>query len=102
VPRYDYECQSCGARFEAVHGFEEAAPACPVCSHEGVRRLILRAPAIAKGMLANAGDARGASKEQLRDKWAEETPKLRKQLSDKLGEDAVRQIPSLNAKVDGA
>jgi hypothetical protein len=52
-------------------------------------------------MLALAGDSRRASKEQLRDKWAEETPKLRKKLVDKLGEDVVnRNAPTLNTKFD--
>ncbi len=52
-------------------------------------------------MLTLAGDSQSASKEQLEAKWAEETPKLRKKLVDKLGEDVVnRNAPTLNKKYD--
>ncbi|MBZ0289115.1 MAG: hypothetical protein K8I30_15960, partial [Anaerolineae bacterium] len=78
------------------HGFNDSAPACPNCGHVEVQRVILTAPRVAQGMLAHPGDGRTASREQLQDKWAEETPKLRKKLADKLGEDAVRSISSLN------
>ena len=100
MPRYDYKCPSCEHCFEARHGFDEAPPSCPECGHAEVKRLITQAPAIAGGVLTHAGDGRRASKEQLRSKWAEETPKLRKQLRDKLGEEAVRSVPSLNANYD--
>lgn len=51
--------------------------------------------------MTNAGDSRGATKEQLRDKWAEETPKLREKLVSKLGEETVSQMaPSLNTRYD--
>jgi hypothetical protein len=76
-------------------------PACPSCGYTSPERLITGAPAVAGGMATSAGDARGASKEQIRDKWAEETPKLRRKLVDKLGEDFVsRNAPSLNPKND--
>lgn len=101
MPRYDYRCEDCGSQFEARHGFDDPTPACPVCSAESVQRLILSAPSQARGVEALAGDSSGATKEQLRDKWAEETPKLRKQLADKLGEDTVNKYaPSLNANYD--
>ena len=96
MPRYDYHCPACGHRFEAQHGFNEDAPPCPECEHEEAQRLITQAPSLARGMLAPAGSSRGASKEELRAKWAEETPKLRKKLRDKLGEEAVRSVPTLN------
>jgi putative FmdB family regulatory protein len=97
MPLYDYRCENCGKPFEARHGFNEAAPLCPNCGQANVKRLILSAPAVAAGVLANAGDSRRASKEQLKDKWAEETPKLRKKLVDKLGEDFVsKNAPTLN------
>jgi putative FmdB family regulatory protein len=96
MPLYDYKCANCETVFEARHGFNDSAPACPNCGHIEVQRVILTAPRVAQGMLAHPGDGKSATKEQLQDKWAEETPKLRKKLADKLGEDAVRSIPSLN------
>ncbi len=96
MPLYDYKCPNCDTQFEARHGFNDPAPACPNCGHIEVQRLILHAPRVAQGMMAHPGDGKSASREQLQDKWAEETPKLRKELADKLGEDAVRSIPSLN------
>lgn len=100
MPAYDYKCPKCAHRFEARHGFDEAAPPCPNCGHESVKRLITQAPSVAGGMLTHAGDGYRASKEQLQAKWAEETPKLRKKLRDKLGDDAVKSIPSLNTSYD--
>jgi putative FmdB family regulatory protein len=101
MPFYDYRCTQCDHHFEARHGMNENTPACPICGHSDVQRLITSAPTIARGILADAGDSRGASKEQLRDKWAEETPKLRKKLVDKLGEDTVNQMaPTLNTNYD--
>ncbi len=91
MPLYDYRCEACEKPFEAQHGFNDPIPVCPNCGNASVKRLITTVPSIARGVLANAGDSRGASKEQLKDKWAEETPKLRKQLVDKLGEDFVRK-----------
>jgi len=99
MPLYDYRCESCGKTFEARHGFSDPAPVCPHCGQAQVHRMILSAPTHARGMLTLAGDSSRASKEQLQDKWAEETPKLRKKLVDKLGEDVVnRNAPSLNHK----
>jgi hypothetical protein len=52
-------------------------------------------------MATDAGSSGKATKEQLRDKWAEETPKLRKKLVDKLGEDQVnKHLPTLNTSYD--
>lgn len=96
MPLYDYRCAACGHTFEARHSINADAPACPQCDTPKPTRLITSVPTISQGMNASAGDSRGASKEQIRDKWAEETPKLRKKLSDKLGEDFVRKnAPSL-------
>ncbi|GAB1421361.1 hypothetical protein MASR2M15_15210 [Anaerolineales bacterium] len=99
MPLYDYRCQECEHLYEARHGMSEAAPPCPACGSSQVKKAIISSPTIAKGMLANAGDGRRASKEELQDKWREETPKLRKQLSDKLGEDVVKTVPSLNMDI---
>lgn len=101
MPVYDYRCLACDHRFQARHGFDDPAPGCPACAAAEVQRLIVAAPTLARGMVTLAGDSRSASKEQLRDKWAEETPKLRKKLVDKLGEDVVnRGAPTLNTRYD--
>lgn len=91
MPLYDYKCPACEHRFEARHSMSADAPPCPTCGHVPVERVITSAPATAGGMLTHAGDGHHASKEQLQDKWSEETPKLRKKLVDKLGENTVRK-----------
>jgi putative FmdB family regulatory protein len=101
MPLYDYKCPDCQHRFEARHGFEEPAPACPNCGYVAVQRVITKTPRVMQGMNASVSDSGTASKDQLRAKWAEETPKLRQKLVDKLGEDVVnRNAPSLNASFD--
>lgn len=101
MPLYDYKCPQCEHRFEARHGMTEAAPPCPECGHTPPQRVITSAPKVAGGMLTHPGDGRNASKEQLQDKWREETPNLRKKLVDKFGEDYVRKnAPSLNPSSD--
>jgi len=98
MPRYDYRCEVCGQQFEAKHGFNDPAPACPKCQAQKVQRLITTMPAVKKGMSADAGHGGTASKEQLRSKWAEETPKLREKLVSKLGEDMVsKNLPELKS-----
>jgi hypothetical protein len=67
------------------------APPCPECDHTPVQRVITSAPSVAGGMLTHPGDGHRASKEQIQDKWAEETPRLRKKLESKLGRDVVRK-----------
>jgi len=101
MPLYDYRCDACGSEFEVRHGFDEYAQACPVCGETRVRRLITTAPSVMGGILSEAGSGGKATKEQLRDKWAEETPKLRKKMADKYGEDRVNKyLPTLNASYD--
>jgi putative FmdB family regulatory protein len=97
MPRYDYECDTCGVKFEARHGFDDPTPACPN-GHATVHKLITSAPRMLLGMAA--ATSKNASKEELQRKWAEETPKLRKKLADKLGEDTVAKHSSLNHKYD--
>lgn len=96
MPVYRYRCNVCGHEFEEIHHFEDDLPECSECESEDVKRLIVSAPTFAKGIETHAGDGYRATKEQLRAKWAEETPKLRKKLRDKLGEDVVKRIPTLN------
>jgi putative FmdB family regulatory protein len=100
MPLYRYRCNECGHEFEELHGFEDELPECPECESETVKRLIVSAPMFAKGIEAHAGDSRSSTKEQLRAKWAEETPKLRKKLRDKMGDEAVDNIPTLNMDID--
>ncbi len=46
MPLYEYECESCGVRFELIHRFTDAPPeTCRTCGGGPVRRL-LSAPAI--------------------------------------------------------
>lgn len=91
MPLYDYQCDACGNIWEARHGFDADAPACPACASEHTHRVITQAPTVARGALTPAGTSRRQSKEQLKDKWQEETPKLRKQLERKLGKDMVKK-----------
>lgn len=100
MPYYDFRCQSCGYAFESFSAYSDEMPECPQCESHDVERLITSAPVFARGMLTHAGDTKRATKEQLNDKWAEETPKLRKKLRDKLGDEAVKQIPTLNMSDD--
>lgn len=86
MPRYDYRCLTCEMTFEAQHGFDDPAPVCPKCGG-AVKRVIRSAAPMLRGMLASV--SKYATKEELRAKWAEETPKLRKKLIDKLGEKTV-------------
>ena len=98
MPLYDYRCAN-GHEFEARHGFNDSVPPCPVCGETQVQRLITTAPGIMQGMNASVG--KNPTKEQLQAKWAEETPKLREKLVNKLGEETVnKHTPSLNTKYD--
>lgn len=96
MPMYDYRCQDCGFEFSEFHQMNTTDVECPECESENVQKRITDAPTIAGGMTTHAGDGKNATKEELQAKWREETPKLRKKLVDKLGEDAVKNIPSLN------
>ena len=46
MPLYEYQCDACGKRFEAIQKFSDPAPdACRLCGHGPVQRL-LSSPAI--------------------------------------------------------
>jgi len=99
MPMYDYRCNECNLVFSELQNFDDPLPECPECESEDVKRLITTAPTFARGMLTHAGDGRNATKEELRRKWREETPKLRKKLRDKYGDKAVENVPSLNMTI---
>ena len=49
MPRYDYQCKSCGQEFELTQSLSEAGSGtCPECSGEG-RRVFHAVPVIYKG-----------------------------------------------------
>jgi putative FmdB family regulatory protein len=49
LPRYDYQCTSCGLQFELIQSFQEAGSGvCPKCSGTG-RRVYHAVPVIYKG-----------------------------------------------------
>lgn len=100
MPTYAYRCNDCGYEFEETHAINADLPECPECESEAVQRRITGAPLHAKGMLTHAGDGKRATKDELERKWAEETPKLRKKLRDKFGEDAINKLPTLNHNYD--
>ena len=91
MPLYDYQCNDCAHVWEARHGINAPKPNCPACGSDNTERVITQPPTFARGMSTPAGTARRQSKEQLQDKWREETPRLRKQLEKKLGTDYVRR-----------
>jgi putative FmdB family regulatory protein len=46
MPAYDYDCASCGRRFEVVHGIHADPPAaCPLCGGGPIRKAVT-APAV--------------------------------------------------------
>jgi len=96
MPFYDYHCQDCGYTWEEEHSTQAQARECPECESANIQRLVRRAAIHAKGIDAHAGDGKRATAEQLRAKWAEETPKLRKKLLAKYGEKALKAMPTLN------
>ena len=58
MPRYDYECVSCGHRFEVRQGFQDEAVArCPLCQGSA-RRLISPVTVVYKGSGFYATDNR--------------------------------------------
>ena len=92
MPRYDYQCAECGIVFEVRHGFNDPAPLVCPNGHAHVTRLVTTTPRVLKGMAALTST--NASKDELKAKWAEETPKLKAQLESKLGAETVRKMGS--------
>ena len=44
MPLYEYQCESCGHRFEVIQKFSDAAPVCPKCG--GPVEKLVSSPAI--------------------------------------------------------
>lgn len=40
MPLYEYQCGSCGCRFEELVGANEEAPPCPSCASREVKRIL--------------------------------------------------------------
>jgi putative FmdB family regulatory protein len=49
MPIYEYECSTCGHRFEKMVRINASAPPCPQCSAVEVRKLISASGFILKG-----------------------------------------------------
>jgi len=50
MPVYEYECSSCGGRFELMQKFSDPAPtACQLCKAEGVRKVLSATSFVLKG-----------------------------------------------------
>ena len=49
MPIYEYECPSCGERFERMVKLGAAIPACPKCESANVRKLVSAAAFVLKG-----------------------------------------------------
>ncbi len=50
MPTYEYECQTCGHRFERFHGINETpSVTCPECQHDARRLISGGAGVIVKG-----------------------------------------------------
>lgn len=39
MPQYEYECQTCGHKFEVMAKVDDPDPRCPECSSEDVKRV---------------------------------------------------------------
>ena len=88
MPRYDYQCKSCGQEFELTQSFSEAGSGtCPDCSGEG-RRVFHAVPVIYKGSGFYTTDY-GRPKKPADDKApAEDKPKVTKDSKDTSGSNA--------------
>lgn len=49
MPIYEYACESCGHQFEKLVRIGAAAPPCPACESEGVRKRVSQSGFILKG-----------------------------------------------------
>lgn len=50
MPTYQYACRSCGHRFDAVQGFDDASlTTCPACHQQALRKLFGNVGVVFKG-----------------------------------------------------
>ena len=96
MPRYDYECESCGHLFELRQSFSsEPVATCPECN-SGARRLIRSVPVVFKGsgFYVNdygKGKSGGSSAPESKDSEAKKDPKPKSEESSK---DKPKKEPS--------
>ena len=65
MPVYEYECSSCGGRFELMQKFSDPAPtACQLCKAEGVRKMLSPTSFVLKGSGWYATDYPTADRKQ--------------------------------------
>lgn len=58
MPIYEYECKSCGKRFEHLQDMNDAAPCCPQCKGT-VKKLMSAATPLSSGHGGSAHGCRG-------------------------------------------
>jgi putative FmdB family regulatory protein len=63
MPLYDFDCRSCGHRFEALVRRQDAPPACPTCGGVDLDRLV-------SSFAVSSADQRQASATKARRKAA--------------------------------
>ena len=65
MPVYEYECSSCGGRFELMQKFSDPAPTvCQLCKAEGVRKMLSPTSFVLKGGGWYATDYPSADRKQ--------------------------------------
>jgi putative FmdB family regulatory protein len=80
MPVYEFECQSCGDRFEELVSSETRTFACPTCGSEETRRLLSpvsppsRQP---RGTAVRSGESRRREREAARGERLAETKRKR-------------------------
>jgi putative FmdB family regulatory protein len=82
VPIYEFDCGSCGARFEALVGAGTETATCRECRAEGGER-VMSAPGRAPRLVKSAGenrraeDARGVGRGGAKERFKEARSKAR-------------------------
>jgi putative FmdB family regulatory protein len=80
VPIYDFECRSCGNRFEELVSGDASVAACPACGSSRIRRLLSRvAPASRqpRGAAVRSDESRRQEREAARGERLAETKRKR-------------------------
>jgi putative FmdB family regulatory protein len=80
MPVYEFECRSCGERFEELAPSDTQALACPACSSRQTRRLLSPVSPPARqprGARARSGESRRHEREAARGERLAETKRKR-------------------------